>query len=245
MSVESLKERTDLTVDELKQLMEEETDIKKYKKLHFIQLKEEGYTTKEAYKLANIKKTSAYLTLKQWNNGGYNALIRKPGGGRNSKLNTKQLNELKKNIQTHKLTSAEDVQQFIKKKWDIEYTITGVKNLAQSQFNIRLSQNIESINELTDKLEKHLKTLEKSQITNEDVELIRLTELISDEHNIEVSKKLFYLILRSLGFSNKFSSTLLGITTVTGSNWTTAWKKNGYEGLKRKKGQGRKKRNVK
>ena len=55
--------------------------------------------------------------------------------------------------------------------------------------------------------------------------------------------KLFYLILRCLGFSNKFVSTLLSITPVTGSNWTTNWKQKGYGGLKRKKGQGRKKKN--
>ena len=41
MSEELLKERTDLSVDELKQLMDEETDVKRYKKLHFIKLKEE------------------------------------------------------------------------------------------------------------------------------------------------------------------------------------------------------------
>lgn len=242
MSLQSLKERSDLSVDELKQLMDDEKDIKKYKKLHFIQLKEEGYSTKEAYKLANLKKTLAYLTLKQWNNGGYNALIRKPGGGRKSKLNNKQLEELKRNIQSQKLITAEDVQEFIKKKWDVDYTIIGVKNLSKSQFNINLNQNSESINELTEKLEKHLKSLEKSSIS-EDNELKILKQLICDEQNIEVSKKLFYLILRCLGFSNKFVSTLLSITTATGSNWTKNWQQKGYDGLKRKKGQGRKKKN--
>ena len=241
MSLEFLKERTDLSVDELKQLIDDETDVKRYKKLHFIQLKKEGYTTKEAYELANLKKTLAYLTLKQWQTGGYNALIRKPGGGRSAKLNSNQLKELEKNIQSQKFISAEEVQDFIKKKWNVDYTITGIKNLLKSRFNITLNQNKESINELTDRLEKHLKNVEKSEIS-EDNELNRLKQLISQEKNIEVSKKLYYLILRCLGFSNKFSSTLLGITTVTGSTWKTNWKQNGYDGLKRKKGQGRKKK---
>ena len=241
MSAESLKERTNLSSDELKQLMDAETNIKNYKKLHFIQLKAEGYSTKEAYKLANLKKDLAYLTLKRWNNGGYNALIRKPGGGRNSKLNNEQLEELKRYIKSQKIITAEDVQKFIKKKWNVDYTIMGVKNLSKSQFNISLSQNIESINELTDKLEKYLKSLENSPIL-EDNNLNILKQLLSDEQNIEVSKKLFYLMLRSLGFSNKFASTLLSITTVTGSNWMSTWKQKGYDGLKRKKGQGRKKK---
>ena len=110
----------------------------------------------------------------------------------------------------------------------------------KSQFNITLNQNKESITELTDRLEKHLKNVESRM--SDDNELNRLKQLISQEKNIEVSKKLFYLILRCLGFSNKFSSTLLGITTVTGSTWKTNWKQNGYDGLKRKKGQGRKKK---
>lgn len=240
MSVELLKERTDLSVDELKQLMDEETDVKRYKKLHFLQLKEEGYTIKEAYNLANLKKTLAYLTLKQWQAGGYNALIRKPGGGRSAKLNNNQLEELEKKILSQKFISTEEVQDFIKKNWDVDYTITGIKNLLKSQFNITLNQNKESINELTDRLEKHLKNVESRM--SDDNELNRLKQLISQEKNIEVSKKLFYLILRCLGFSNKFSSTLLGITTVTGSTWKTNWKQNGYDGLKRKKGQGRKKK---
>ena len=241
MSEELLKERTDLSVDELKQLMDEETDVKRYKKLHFIKLKEEGYTIKEAYNLANLKKGLAYLTLKQWQTGGYNALIRKPGGGRSSKLNNNQLLELEKTIRSQKFISIEEVQDFIKNKWNVDYTVTGIKNLLKSQFNITLNQNKESINELTDRLEKHLKNVEKSEMTD-DNELNSLKLLISQEKNIEVSKKLFYLILRCLGFSNKFSSTLLGITTVTGSTWKTTWKQNGYEGLKRKKGQGRKKK---
>ena len=240
MSVELLKERIDLSVDELKQLMDEETDVKRYKKLHFLQLKEEGYTIKEAYNLANLKKTLAYLTLKQWQAGGYNALIRKPGGGRSAKLNNNQLEELEKKILSQKFISTEEVQDFIKKNWDVDYTITGIKNLLKSQFNITLNQNKESITELTDRLEKHLKNVESRM--SDDNELNRLKQLISQEKNIEVSKKLFYLILRCLGFSNKFSSTLLGITTVTGSTWKTNWKQNGYDGLKRKKGQGRKKK---
>ena len=32
----------------------------------------------------------------------------------------------------------------------------------------------------------------------------------------------------------------MSITTATGTNWTNKWRKKGYNGLKRKKGQGRK-----
>ena len=239
MTVESLKSRNDLTIFEFEQLMNEETDIKIYKKLNFLKLIAEGNSTKKAYKLANLKKSMAYRTLDQWNDGGYNALLRKPGGGRNIKLNEDQLKELKTNILSKNLTSEEDVQKYIKNKWNEEYTLAGVRNLLKTQFNINLNENEDTINELTTKLQKHLKELENSDVEDGD-EINRIKFLISREQNVEVFKKLVYLLFRRLGFSNRFSSSLLSITTATGNNWLNKWEKIGYEGLKRKKGQGRK-----
>ena len=239
MTVESLKTRSDLTVNEFEQLMNEETDIKVYKKLNFLKLKAEGNSTKIAYKFANLKKSLAYRTLDQWNEGGYNALLRKPGGGRSIKLNSEQLKELKTNILSKNLTSEEDVQKYIKNKWNEEYTIAGVRNLLKTQFNIDLNENKDSIKDLTTKLQKHLKKLENSDVENDD-EINRIKFLISREQNAEVLKKLIYLLFRRLNFSNRFSSSLLSITPATGNNWLNRWEKIGYEGLKRKKGQGRK-----
>ena len=239
MTVESLKTRNDLNVYEFEQLMNEETDIKVYKKLNFLKLKAGGNSTKKAYKLANLKKSLAYRTLDQWNGGGYNALLRKPGGGRSIKLNENQLKELKTNILSKNLTSEEDIQKYIKNKWNEEYTIAGVRNLLKTQFNIDLNENEDIIKELTKKLQQQLKELENSDV-GEDDEINRIKFLISREQNAEVFKKLVYLLFRRLGFSNRFSSSLLSITTATGNNWLNKWEKMGYDGLKRKKGQGRK-----
>ena len=181
----------------------------------------------------------AYLTLDQWNVGGYNALLRKSGGGRSIKLNEDQLKELKTNILSKNLTSEEDVHKYIKNNWNEEYTIAGVRNLLKTQFNIDLNENEDTIKELTTKLQKHLKELENSDVEDDD-EINRIKFLISREQNSEVFKKLIYLLFRRLGFSNRFSSSLLSITTATGNNWLNKWGKIGYEGLKRKKDQGRK-----
>jgi len=239
MLSESLKTRTDLSVDEFNQLLEQETNVKLYKKINFLKFIREGYPTKEAYELANIKKSLAYLTLDQWNERGYQGLIRKKGGGRNLKLNKKQLKELKNYISTSKFISEDDVQKFIKEKWNEEYTIAGVRNLLKTQFNINLRENENTIHELTSKLQSYLKKIENIDVESDD-ELNKLKFLISREQNAEVLKKLIYLLLRNLGFSNKFTSELLSITTATGNNWINKWKNIGYEGLKRKKGQGRK-----
>lgn len=239
MSVESLKNKPDLTINEFNQLINSETDVKIYRKLNFLKLKKEGYSTKDACKFANLKKSIAYLTLDQWENGGYNNIIRKKGGGRSPKLNNNQLQELKKYLNTNKLSSESDIQKFIKNKWNEEYTPAGVRNLLKTQFNINLNENKNTIDELTSELQLYLKDLENRDVQN-DNDLNQLKFYISRETNAEILKKLSYLLLRHLGFTNKFASELFSITTATGNNWMNKWKKYGYESLKRKKGQGRK-----
>lgn len=239
MSVESLKNKPNLTVDEFNQLINSETDVKIYRKLNFLKLKKQGYSTKDACKFANLKKSIAYLTLDQWEEEGYKGIIRKKGGGRSPKLNNDQLLELKKYLNTHKFSSETDIQRFIKNKWNEEYTPAGVRNLLKTQLNINLNENKHTINELTTKLQIHLKELENIDVEN-DEDLNQLKFYISREGNGEIFKKLSYLLLRYLGFTNKFTSELFSITTATGNNWMNKWKNEGYNGLKRKKGQGRK-----
>lgn len=239
MSIESLQNKNDLSVDEFHQLLNNEKDIKIYKKLNFLMLKKKGYSTKEAYELANLTRSLAYLTLDQWNNGGYNALLRKKGGGRTPKLNDNQLKELKTIIDTNKHFSESDIQELIMDKWDEEYTLAGVKNLLKTQFNMTLNEKDETMNDLISKSQPYLNKFENED-TDKEKGIKRIEYLISKEKNAEVLKRLFYLLLRKLGFSNGFSSKILSITTATGNNWMNRWEKRGYEGLKRKKGQGRK-----
>ena len=239
MSLESSKTQSNSSVEKINQLINNETDIKIYKKLNFLKLKAEGYSTKEAYELANLKKSIAYLTLDQWEEGGYERLLRKKGGERTPKLNTEQLMELKTHITINKTLSESDIQKFIKNKWQEEYTPAGIRNLLKTQFNITLNENKHTINELTSQLQPYLKKLENIDEKQND-ELNKLKLLISRETNAEIFKKLSYLLLRTLGFSNKFTSELFSITTATGKNWFNNWNSSGYDGLKRKKGQGRK-----
>ena len=166
-------------------------------------------------------------------------MLRKKGGGRNPKLNKEQLKELKKYLTTNKHPSESDVQKFIKNKWNEEYTMPGIRNLLNTQFKITLDETQHTINELTFQLKPYLKELEDINLEQDD-ELNKIRFLISRETNAEVYKKLTYLLLRNLGFSNQFTSKLFSITTATGTNWSNNWKKYGYNGLQRKKGQGRK-----
>ena len=239
MSIESLKNKKDLNKDEILLLMKNEKDVKVYEKLNFIKFLKEDYPIKEAYYLANIKKSSAYLTLTQWKEEGYKALLRKPGGGRKTKLNENQIKILKTKIQSNAFDCELEIQNYIKNEWDIEYTIDGIKNLIKTKFNTTLNENNETLNDIIVKLIPHLKEIENNE-NKKDTEFINLKLFISREKNSEVLKKLLYLLLRKLGFSNKFTSEIFNITPATGNNWIKKWKKQGYNGLIRKKGQGRK-----
>ena len=240
MTLEDLKKRSDLSADEIKQLMDDESDVKIYKKLNFLKLKAEGYTTKQAYELADLKRAQAYLILTQWENGGYEAIVRKPGSGRNPKLDSDELKEVKRNIDSKILTSPEEVQKFIENEFHENYTIPGFINLVKSKFDRDLNEDAKSIAQLSNDIEKELRNTDTSQNS----QFNELKQLIESEDNAEVLKKLFYLQLRSLDFSNRFASSLLGITTATGNNWLSKWNSEGYSGLLRKKGQGRKKKKL-
>ena len=61
MSLENLKSRNDLSVDEINLLMDNENNTKMYKKLSYFRFKALGFTKKESYKLAGIKKSNCNI----------------------------------------------------------------------------------------------------------------------------------------------------------------------------------------
>ena len=96
-------------------------------------------------------------------------------------------------------------------------------------------------------IKRNTKKISKNVIDNfEDIseedknEIKEIILKMKEEKNIFVYQKLSYLLFRKIGFSNKEASQFLNVTTVTGNNWLKAWEYKGYEGLLRKKGQGRK-----
>ena len=125
----TIENNSNLNIDKINQLIDKETNVKIYKKLNFLKLKVNGYSTKKAYELANIKKSQAYLTLDQWPEGGYESLLRKKGVGRKTKLNK---NELESIIIKNNITSDFEIQKIIKDKWNKEYTLEGINNLLKS-----------------------------------------------------------------------------------------------------------------
>jgi hypothetical protein len=87
----------------------------------------------------------------------------------------------------------------------------------------------------------------KNQIENfkdlpnkEKKELQNIVDLIQKEKQVDVFKRLIFLLLKKIGISTSNASYFLGVTTATGNNWLRKWNENQYSGLLHKPGQGRK-----
>ena len=237
MTIESLKSKTDLSLNELNILLDNEKDIKTYKKLQYFKFKKMGFTKIESCELAGVKESSRYYLEDLWEKGGYNSLIPHYGGGRKSKLKNKELTELNEILITKESWLIKDVQNLIKERYDVEYGYHAVRNLL-IKFNIPIANHFEMNNQSKNNVLGKINNLSNESID----EINKLSVLIKEEKSIFVLKKLSYLLLRYLGYTNKQSSEMFGITTVTGNTWFKTWENKGYEGLKRKSGQGRKRK---
>lgn len=237
MSIENLKSRTDLTLDEINILLNFEKDVKVFKKLLYFKFNKMGYSKIESCNLAGFPESSRYYLDDLWAEGGYDALIPHYGGGRSSKLSDKQLNDLKIKLSKKDSWLVDDVKKLIKSEYNVEYEYQSVRSLL-----IRLNVPISNYFEI-ERENKSTKNIIESYENISDESKNEINEIITRmkaEKSIYVYKKLSYLLFRAIGFSNKESSEFLNVTSVTGNNWYNAWKNEGYEGLLRKKGQGRK-----
>lgn len=238
MSVENLKSRTNLTLDEINILLNSEKDVKVFKKLLYFKFNKMGYSKIESCNLAGFPESSRYYLDDLWAEGGYNALIPHYGGGRSSKLSDEQLNDLKIKLSKKDSWLVDDVKKLIKREYNVEYEYQSVRSIL-----IRLNVPISNYFEIERENKKSRKNIIESYGNISDETQNEINEIITqmkEEKSIYVYQKLNYLLFRTIGFSNKESSEFLNVTPVTGNNWYNAWKNEGYKGLLRKKGQGRK-----
>jgi len=239
MNLENLKSRSDLSLDEIDLLITHERDVKILVKLYYFRFKAMDFTTVESYKLAKIPKSTAYYIEDLWNEGGYNALLSKKGQGRKSKLNKSQMEELEEILDTKDKWLISDVENLIKEKWDVEYSYFGVRKLLINVFNVE----IENLHEKKLKEKNQIKSQIESfeDLSNEEKEELKnIVNLIKEEKQVDVFKRLIFLLLKKIGLSTVNSSYFLGVTTATGNNWLRKWDENQYNGLLHKQGQGRK-----
>ena len=122
MSLENLKSRQDLTLDEIISLLDAEKNTNVYKKLLYFKFIKMGYSKIESCNLAGFPESSRYYLDDLWNEGGYNALIPHYGGGRKSKLTEKQQKDLEIKLTKKEKWLIEDVKTLIKEEYNVDYT---------------------------------------------------------------------------------------------------------------------------
>lgn len=242
MCIENLKNRNDLTINEIEQLMANETSVKTYKKLEYLRYQKIGYSKAESRSMALLKKSTAYNVDDQWKENGYNGLIpkeRKKGGGRKPKLNKKELKQLEKILQTKEEWLVKDVQNIIKDEFEKQYTYVGVQNLLKTNYKINVTNYFVLKQKKKNNINNIINNIENISQENEN-EIKKIIEYTNKEKDLFVYKKLISIFLTKIGFSFDITSLLLDRTTVTLKNWLKQWDEEGYEGLLKKSGQGRK-----
>ena len=237
MSTDYLKSRTDLTLDEINSLLNSEKNVNVYKKLLYFKFKKMDYSKSESCKLAGFPESTQYYLDDLWEKGGYQALIPRYGGGRSSKLSDNQMDDLKLKLDSKDSWLVDDVKNLIEEEYGTHYEYQSVRDIL-----IRLNVPIANYFEVEREKKSSKNVIEnfKDNSDEDKTELNELKKLMNEEKSLYVYKKLSYILFRKIGFSNKEASDFLDITTVTGNNWLNSWKNKGYEGLLRKKGQGRK-----
>jgi transposase len=222
-------------VIEFDSLIEIENDKNVLKKLYYLRLRSKGLDVASASDLINIKKSTAYHIDNVWKYEGYEGLFHKKGAGRRSKLNEHEFEQLGQILSKKEEWLMSDLLELVKNEFGAEYSYQGLKKLLKNRFDVKIANYFEK------KTHSKLSILDLiSESSLDELEIENLVDLMAKEKNLNVFKKITYILFKKLGFSTELASYILNINTRTGNNWDNKWKTEGYEGLIHKKGQGRK-----
>ena len=188
MSMENLKSRTDLSLDEINQLLDNEKDVNVFKKLLYFKFKEMGFSKIKSCELAGFPESSRYYLEDMWAEGGYNSLIPHYSGGRKSKLSDKQLNDLKIKLESRDSWLVDDVKKLIKDEFNVEYEYQSVRNLL-IRLNVPIA-NYFKIKRDTNKISKNVIDNFEDISEKDKKEIKEIILKMKEEKNLFVYKKL-------------------------------------------------------
>jgi putative transposase len=222
-------------VVEFDRLIEIETDKKVLKKLYYLRLRGKGLNVATASDLINFKQSTAYHLDDVWRYEGYAGLFHKKGAGREIKLNKEEFERFGQILGEKEEWLMNDLLDLVKNEFNVEYSYTGLKKLLDTYFDVKIVNFFEK--KRNDKL-SILDLIKKSSLS--DLEISELIDLLDKEKDLNVYKKIIYILFKKLGFSTGLASHILNISTRTGNNWDKRWETKKYEGMIHKPGQGRK-----
>ncbi|MDY6864747.1 MAG: transposase [Halobacteriota archaeon] len=116
------------SLDELnKRIKTLEKDSKILKRLCFIKYRYEGESVERAAQQVGITKSVGYIWQKRWNEEGYAGLSPRYAGGRPSKLNEMQKEQLHALLKKRDDWTTSEVRECIRSTFGVEYTLKQVR----------------------------------------------------------------------------------------------------------------------
>ena len=197
-------------VVEFDNLIEMESDKKVLKKLYYLRLRSKGLDVATASDLIDFKKSTAYHLDNVWKYEGYKGLHHKKGAGRSTNLNENELHQLDEILSKKDEWLMSDLLELVKNEFGVEYSYNGLKKLLNTHFDVKIA------NEFENKKKEKLSILDLiRESTLDELEIEKLVDLLGKEKNLNVFKKVIYLLFKRLKFSTELSSYILSINTRT------------------------------
>jgi len=216
-----------------------------------------GLSVPEASKKHRITNETGYKYAKSWRTKGIKGITPKYHGGKQSKMNKKQIKVVKDQIRNGKVHSTDDLINFICEKFEIDYSESWAYELYKElslkdgikyplpKKEIKLENKSDSDNKCESKIFFNNDGLECVKVSKrlyftrfkDDLDILK--DFIGYEKNNKHLKR--YLFMNSLnnGVNLKVASDIFNISISTARKWLHLWNKSGLDGLKIEWGEGR------
>ena len=119
-------EKLVLNDEKLKQL---EKELKVLERLKFINYRYQGKSVDEAVALIGVTKRVGYIWQERWNKEGIEGLKPRYKGGKQSKISSEQLEELKKYLIKNNITNTKEIKQIIEDEYQVNFSEKHVRTL--------------------------------------------------------------------------------------------------------------------
>lgn len=120
---EQVSIRRCMAIEELDESIRElEKCARILKRLRFIRYRYQGFTVETSAHLVGVTKSVGYTWQKRWNDGGYEALMPRHGGGRPTKLSLAERERLEHLLCQRDRWTTREVRDLVREQFGVEYT---------------------------------------------------------------------------------------------------------------------------
>lgn len=128
----SISVKKHLSMEELKQLLRDETDSRIKERLIFIRILYDGEKVEKAAREVGKVKATGYEWLHRWNEEGLEGLKPNFGGGRPPKLSYEKREELKEILEDRDDWTTREIRKLVKEKFGVEYSPSHLRRILKS-----------------------------------------------------------------------------------------------------------------